>query len=339
MSEDPEKHFGVWDGGPDALARDYGTDKNDTLAPDSGLRIIPKAWAAEGFRELVEFNDGFGIVIGDIKHLEDATLQRSTRNRLNFHFRLSGSGAIGVGADTPFPLQRQTMALLLSPDGAEKVEEFYGGEHEQSATIYCKPEFIAERFGDAGVRLPASLRACLDTLPDGPVFASAALSAQMSLAVRALIDNPFQSTLRRVFVEAKALELLVLALAALAEAEQRAQNGDNPIGMRDLQRIEMVRETLERDFLDPPTIAKLARDVGVNEAKLMHIFKQQVGETIFNFTQRLKMERAKQMLETSDISVTEIAFEVGYEYSSNFTTAFRRHFGITPRTAREAMRS
>jgi AraC-like DNA-binding protein len=71
----------------------------------------------------------------------------------------------------------------------------------------------------------------------------------------------------------------------------------------------------------------------------MHLFKQHLGETIFNYAQRLKMEQAKKLLETTDISVTEIAFDVGYEYSSNFTTAFRRHFGVTPRAARDAART
>jgi len=69
----------------------------------------------------------------------------------------------------------------------------------------------------------------------------------------------------------------------------------------------------------------------------MHLFKQQIGETIFNYLQRLKMEHAKHLLEKTEESITEIAFEVGYEYSSNFTTAFRRHFGVTPKTARQAV--
>lgn len=319
-----------------ASAPSMEPEREEPVSPDAALPIARIEPGQAGFREIIEFGTDFGLVIGDVRHQADARLHRRARNALNFHFRLSGAGAIGVGAEAPFPVQRQTMALLLSPEDVEKIEEFYEGEHEQSVTIFCQPEFVARRFGDAGGRLPSALRACLDQPPEGPVFASAALSTQMSLAVRALIENEFQDTLRRVHAEAKALELMVLALAALAEAE--ARSGDHYLGPRDVQRVERVREALENQYLDPPTIAQLARDAGVNEAKLMHIFKQHIGETIFNFTQRLKMERAKALLETSDISVTEIAFEVGYEYSSNFTTAFRRHFGVTPRTAREAAR-
>lgn len=327
----------LWSGRPDALSRDYDKDLFQPWRPEDGLRIRPAAWQAEGFREIIDIEPGFSVVIGDIRHLEDVMHQRVGQNALNFHFRLTGSSALEVGGQEPILVQQRSLILLLSPEGVEKSERFFGGEHEQSVTICCQPEFIERRFHD-DEQLPKPLRAALERQTELPIVASAALSVQMAVAVRSLIENEFEQGLRRVHVEAKALELLVLSLSALHEAEVRIERGEPLMGERDVARVEKVRAILDEHFLDPPSITKLAREVGVNEAKLMHLFKHQVGETIFNYTQRLKMERAKLLLETTDTSVTEIAFDVGYEYSSNFTTAFRRHFGVTPRTAREAAR-
>ncbi len=233
-------------------------------------------------------------------------------------------------------VHQQTLILLLSPDGIAKTERFFSGEHEQSVTICCQPEFILKRFHDSGDKMPKILKTCLEGETGQPIFASTALSVQMASAVKALVENEFEHDFRRVFVEAKALELLLLSLVALSECEDRLERGFVPLGQRDTERVAIVRKSLDDHFLDPPSITQLAREVGVNEAKLMHLFKQQVGETIFNYSQRLKMEHAKTLLETTEESITEIAFEVGYEYSSNFTTAFRRHFGVTPKTARQA---
>jgi len=97
-----------------------------------------------------------------------------------------------------------------------------------------------------------------------------------------------------------------------------------------------ARNILERDYAAPPTINQLARLIGLNEAKLMQDFKQLYGQTIFDFTQNIRMDEAKRLLETTSKSITEIAFDVGYEYSSNFTTAFKRRFGVPPSVAREA---
>ena len=71
---------------------------------------------------------------------------------------------------------------------------------------------------------------------------------------------------------------------------------------------------------------------------VLAFFKQVFGQTIFDYTQGLRMDEAKRLLETTEKSITEIAFDVGYEYSSNFTTAFKRRFFITPSVAREAFR-
>ena len=334
-----ESKLRLWSGRPDALARDYDPDNIQPWNSDEGLRLKPAAWAAEGYREITEIDDGFSVVIGDITHLEDALQRREGQNALNFHFRLSGISTIEVEGSDPVTVGQQTLLLLLSPEGIAKTERFFSGEHEQSVTLCCQPDFILERFRTSGDELPKMLQSCLEGDAGQPIFASTTLSVQMAAAVRALIENEFERDFRRVFAEAKALELLLLSLVALSESERRLEIGHIPLGKRDSERVETVREILDRDYLEPPSITQLAREVAVNDAKLMHLFKQQVGETIFNYSQRLKMEHAKRMLEETEESITEIAFEVGYEYSSNFTTAFKRHFGITPKAARQAARS
>ncbi|MDA0819618.1 MAG: AraC family transcriptional regulator [Proteobacteria bacterium] len=329
----------LWSGRPDALSRDYDPDNIQPWNSSDGLRLRPAAWAAEGYREITDIADGFSVVIGDITHLEDALQRREGQNAVNFHFRLSGMSTIEVEGGEPVTVGQQTLIVLLSPAGIAKTERFFSGEHEQSVTLCCEPDFILRRFETSGGELPKMLQSCLEGEAGQPIFASTTLSVQMAAAVRALIENEFERDFRRIFVEAKALELLLLSLVALSESERRLESGYVPLGKRDCERIDTVREILDRDYLDPPSITQLARQVAVNDAKLMQLFKQQVGETIFNYTQRLKMEHAKHMLEDTEESITEIAFDVGYEYSSNFTTAFKRHFGITPKAARQAVRS
>ena len=67
-------------------------------------------------------------------------------------------------------------------------------------------------------------------------------------------------------------------------------------------------------------------------------FKRLYGQTIFDYCQSRRMEHARHLLEHTELSITEISFDVGYEYPSNFTTAFKRHFGVTPKVARTGYR-
>lgn len=326
----------LWSERPNDFVRDYDPDLFQPWRPEDGVRLRPASWAATGFREITDIDDGFSVVIGDITHLEDALQQRRGQSALNFHFRLSGISTIEVEGSEPVTVGQQTLILLLSPAGIAKTERFFSGEHEQSVTLCCQPEFIFRRFKTSGDELPKLLQSCLKGEAGQSIFASTTLSVQMAAAVRAMIECELERDFRRVFVEAKAMELLLLSLVALSENERRLESGNHPLGKRDSERIDTVREILDREYLEPPSITELARKVAVNDAKLMHLFKHQVGETIFNYSQRLKMEHAKRMLEETEESITAIAFEVGYEYSSNFTTAFKRHFGVTPKAARQA---
>ena len=65
----------------------------------------------------------------------------------------------------------------------------------------------------------------------------------------------------------------------------------------------------------------------------MRLFKAVDGRTIGEFVTAMRMARALELMQERRLSITQIAFEVGYEHSANFSTAFRRHYGMTPRQA------
>ena len=67
------------------------------------------------------------------------------------------------------------------------------------------------------------------------------------------------------------------------------------------------------------------------------VFKAVVGETISEFTRRLRLElAANRLLSNSLDDITQIAFDCGFSSSQNFAKAFRQHFGMTPTAYRKS---
>src|SRR5881628_348072 len=64
------------------------------------------------------------------------------------------------------------------------------------------------------------------------------------------------------------------------------------------------------------------------------IFRGMIGESVWEHVRRLRLERAAQQLRTRRESVTEIAFDAGYETLESFSRAFRAAFGTPPSTFR-----
>jgi AraC-like DNA-binding protein len=320
----------------DDVRRYYRPDSVQPFLPHDGQRYVPGFQGAVGYRDVVPIAPGFEMVVGDVRHSQAASITVLEHGVLKLHYRLSGTGRAALDGDREIEIPERSSTLLMHARDLRKQEWFLAGQHEQSVTLLCASSFLRARLPDALTRLPARISEFLAGGGEGVYHEILPLRADTARAAAALLACELSGSLRRLFAEAKAYELLTLSIQALLEGEQLHERGDFGLAPRDTERLSQARAALERSFLEPPTISALARDIGMNEAKLMRAFKQAYGRTIFDFTQQLRMERAKKLLETTGLTVTDIALEVGYEYSSNFTTAFKRHFGITPKAARDA---
>lgn len=96
-----------------------------------------------------------------------------------------------------------------------------------------------------------------------------------------------------------------------------------------------VRRLLGSDPARRWRMPAVARHLGMSEATL----RRRLDEEAVGFRAilaQVRMSRALALLQSSDRSVLQIAYDVGYESVSQFTASFRRHFGQSPRTLRAA---
>jgi AraC-like DNA-binding protein len=314
----------------------YAPDSVQPFLPEHGVRLIPEITGAYGYRDIVHIADGFDMVVGDVRHEESASIRVREGATLKFHYRLSGKGRAKLDGEQQVDIPERCCMLLIHPDGIAKREWFFAGQHEQSVTLLCSASFLQDRLADVAESMPDYVREFLQQNVNQSRQLTMPLRADMARAAAALLACELAGSLRSLYAEAKSYELLTLSVQSVIDIEAGLDRRDSGLTAKDLVNLQIARQHLEKQFLTPPKIADLAKSVGLNEAKLMRAFKQIYGATIFDFSQQLRMELAKKLIETTDLSVTEIALEVGYEYSSNFTTAFKRHFGITPKAARDA---
>ena len=98
----------------------------------------------------------------------------------------------------------------------------------------------------------------------------------------------------------------------------------------DIKRIREARDVLICNLENPPSLFELARQVGINKNKLNQNFRQVFGTSVFDYLHIHRLEQARELLRNKEKNITEVAFEVGYAQHSNFTRAFKKHFGINP---------
>jgi AraC-like DNA-binding protein len=104
---------------------------------------------------------------------------------------------------------------------------------------------------------------------------------------------------------------------------------------RDL-RVERALRALDADPGRRWTLTELAKVVGASRSSLAKLFAAEVGETPGAWLARKRLELARDMLQTSDVKLAEVADRVGYASEFALSRAFKRHFGIAPARFRQS---
>lgn len=110
---------------------------------------------------------------------------------------------------------------------------------------------------------------------------------------------------------------------------------DDP-ATRDSNIVAAVIAQVQQHEAEWPGLDELARRVGVHEKKLTELFRQQFGLTVYEYVVELRLENARRHLAASGLQIQLIASHAGYSNASDFSRAFRRHYGIAPRQYRQA---
>lgn len=96
------------------------------------------------------------------------------------------------------------------------------------------------------------------------------------------------------------------------------------------KRVEKIIEMMRDDVRGELCLAEFAQSVNLSVWRLCHIFKSDVGMPPIKYLRLLRMERAKGLLESSFLSVKEIAFQVGLNDESHFVRDFKATYGYSP---------
>lgn len=99
--------------------------------------------------------------------------------------------------------------------------------------------------------------------------------------------------------------------------------------------IRLMKEYLHRGW----PASKLARLINLSPSRLHQLFKEETGLPPARYLRLLRMQHAKELLETSCLSVKQVMAKVGVTDESHFVRHFKKLYGHTPARYRERFRS
>jgi transcriptional regulator GlxA family with amidase domain len=140
--------------------------------------------------------------------------------------------------------------------------------------------------------------------------------------------------------EERGVELFDAALSA-ARMQRAAPRRGRPASGDPSGRIRRVARTVEAIGAEPQrkwTLGDLASLACVSPGHLAHVFRAEMGMSVYNFVLRSRLARALDAVLDSDAGLTSIALDWGFASHSHFTAKFRALFGRTPQQLRCGVR-
>ena len=296
---------------------------------DKILKYPPKL--ANGLIRDISLDSGVKIFIQKVVFPQPITLELESGDTslLKLCFCVSGSarcrGLIGSKEEEVNIFDKQCSLSFLS-DYQGSID-FYAGKENTLISISIDPKKLDYLIADNFEQIPVSLQQIIQGKQNSFLLKNYRMTPEIHLAVEQVLNCPYQGIVKKLYLESKANELIALTLQQIIDVSK--SNQTKVLGKGDIDRIHQAKDILINHFHNPPSLINLARLVGLNDYKLKIGFRQVFGTTAFGYLRELRMQQARQLLETG-LNVTEVARTVGYASETSFSTAFRKKFGVTP---------
>ncbi|MEM0979982.1 MAG: AraC family transcriptional regulator [Cyanobacteria bacterium P01_H01_bin.58] len=288
----------------------------------------------QGYLRGINLRDGLELFIQEFALKQDLIIDSSNlatqQSFITFLFCLSGRT---VGSAPGFKSKLDVAAgqtIFATVPDAATITESKAGQKLTTVSLAIAPKLLLMLLEDDLHKFPIDWQQRFREAAFTPYFQPNYTTPEIAHILQLILHCPHQGGIRRLYLEAKALELLALCIAQLTHhfADTSSLGCVRP---KDVDLLHRAKDILLQNINNPPSLAELAQQVGLNERNLQQGFHQLFGTTVFGVLHDYRMELARQLLEANQMTIGAIADSVGITHRGYFATAFKRKFGSTPR--------
>ncbi|MFD0710381.1 AraC family transcriptional regulator [Paenibacillus sp. GCM10027626] len=126
------------------------------------------------------------------------------------------------------------------------------------------------------------------------------------------------------------LQEKALLLTILSQLLERATPRIHSKHTQEMERLTAIQHYIETHLHEEVTLESMAAHLHLHPNYFIKYFKKHFGLSPLKYVSRKKMEKAKQLLKTTSLSIKEIAAHIGFDDANHFSKTFRREIGYSP---------
>lgn len=295
--------------------------------PDKNVVIYPESFAT-GFAKVYAIETGLTYRIVNYRLNTDFVFTRAPADNfflIIYLYQYFDCEKLVVTINNQITIdseEKDYSTLLMTNSLAIQKLELTKGTYVKGLTIQISGEWLEEKIAQPNTANYALFR-------EKNVFQTF-INPKSQKLLDEIFDESADSATPGLYINNRVLRLLE---AFLENILKNGISGNTfPASAKDVQNILKVESIILENYnTEFPSIEKLARVALMSETKLKNVFKKAFGMGMYEYYQKNRMHKAKELLSSGKYSVSEVGVMIGYQNLSNFSRAFKKEFDFLPK--------
>ncbi len=303
-----------------------------TLSVDNGN--------AKGTIRFITFDWGVSLLEYDITFMDEVILQMdaSEYNPIHFAYCLEGycKHRFGYQDESQIKMLEQFQSVIItSRDGGYNFGYFPKLEKLAINVIQIsRKQFLKKRLNNVDELNRKLYEVFLDTDHDRAYAFYGTYDLKLADKIGALRKVKSKGMIRVMQIEGLVYEILAMHI----QDHDKVVLDKRPVTSllnRELKIVRKMAKLILKDVSKDFSVEMLSIQSGLSQAKLQEGFKALYARTVTEYIRHVRLEQARDYLNTTDMNISEIVYAIGFSSRSYFSKIFKRKFGISPREYQE----
>lgn len=295
---------------------------------------------AKGCIRFIKFDWGINLIEHNIIYYEDILLvsNASKFNPLNFIYCSDGYLSHRFEYEKEFQKVEEFHSCILTtkqdvdhqmlfPQGVHLIINIIGIERK---------EFVKKRLNYVSELNSNLHKVFVDQDGDQEYAYFGPIDIKMEKFVKDLRNISNKTISDALKIEGSLYQLLSLQIAR----HEKFQNGEIIPDSLLKKELRIISRSANK-ILDEPSLnyslEELSRNTGLSQAKLQEGYKFLFGKTVTEYIRHVRLETARELMETSDMNISQIVYSIGFTSRSYFSKIFKDKYGMTPMDLKKQM--
>ena len=311
------------------LLKDLAAALHIPYQGDDFLLLTPPA--GNGIIKVLSLFDELQVMLADTSFGEKLVTARSHSSQRFYilHFddvNITDTASFTVDSETLQKSHTRHAVARLTSNIFDNTEEIPAGVHVKSVKILLNESWLKKYLGLSSDAAVLQKYLSLKTAS----FDLEKLDSEYLKLMDSLWDVRKMEPLHNIFLQNRVTLLIERFFSGLYS---KINLPEQHLGLtdEDIKALMEVKEILVGDFTKlPPTIDEIGRMVSMGNTRLKKKFKTLFGDSVYTYYQKQRMQTAKELLMNDGLKVKEVAEAIGYQNTSNFISAFKKQFVLSP---------